>query len=230
MTTLSRSATVLPTVRGPAGEEPTSRAHALDAACCAQRTSAGARIGSMFLLCVFPYVALGAWQNQVTNPDFDSGTDAWLPSLAIGSGGVLSWDPLTGDPLAGSAKVDNVFVEPATDGWRQCVPISDLLYSVQVNVAAMVQAGNGCRVRLDFVKSASCFSGAVTALEIELTNSRNDGTFEMLGSGGKLQDGILAAGVFLEHVRVGGAATGDSSCWFDHVGIGSDTLFRATFE
>lgn len=184
----------------------------------------------LFASLLLPCIAFGAVQNQVVNPDFDSGTDSWLPSLAIEGGGILGWDPAAGDPASGSAKVDNVFVEPAVDAWRQCVPIGAPAYSLAVNVASSLQAGNHCRVQVDFVSASTCYAGAPIVLEVLLPNTRNDGTFESVTAGGALPDGTHAAAIYLEHVRVSGAPAGDSICRFDHVELSSDTVFQAPFE
>jgi len=187
------------------------------------------RIQLLFSLLI-PCAAYAAVQNQVVNPDFDSGTDSWLPSLAASGGGILSWDSATGNPAAGSAEVNNIFVEPAIDAWRQCVPIGAPAYSLSVNVASALKTGNHCRVQVDFVSATSCFSGAQIVHEILLPNSRNDGTFETLSAAGELPSGTHAAAVYLEHIRVDGAPAGDSVCRFDHVDLNNDTVFDTPFE
>lgn len=188
------------------------------------------RIGHLLCALLIPCAAAGAVQNQVSNPDFDSTTDSWLPSLADSGGGILGRDPAAGDPAPGSAIVDNVFVEPAIDAWRQCVPIGGPAYALGVNVASSLQAGNLCRVEVDFVEASDCHSGAQISLQILLPNTRNDGTFETLSSSGALPAGTLAAAIYLEHVRVAGAPAGDSICRFDHVDLDTDTVFEAPFE
>jgi hypothetical protein len=65
---------------------------------------------------------------------------------------------------------------------------------------------------------------------VTVSNSRNDGTFEALDASGSLPDGIRAAAVSLEHLRTDSAAAGNSDCWFDHIELGTSTVFADTFE
>ena len=65
---------------------------------------------------------------------------------------------------------------------------------------------------------------------MQLSNTQNNGAFELLGSGGALPDGILKAALTLEHVRVDSAAAGDSDCHFDHVQLGADTIFASGLD
>ena len=116
------------------------------------------------------------------------------------------------------------------DGWKQCVPMNSSNFAFQTEVAAALQTGNSCRITLDFIALADCVDGTPIALEVVLSNTRNDGSFETLSAHGTLPAGILAAAVFLDHVRSDVAAPGDSYCHFDHVELGADTVFDAGFE
>lgn len=167
---------------------------------------------------------------QVVNPDFNAGTAGWSFSLDAGGGGIVEWDAGTGDPSAGSARAGNVFVGAHVDGWRQCVAVSGSDYAFTAAVASALESGNHCRIRLDFIAAADCVDGTPIALEVVLENTRNDGTFETLVSGGPLPEGTRAAALFLSHVRSSAASAGDSFCNFDHVALTPDTVLAAPFE
>ena len=165
---------------------------------------------------------------QVVNPDFDAGTSGWTFHLDVG--GVLDWDDTVGDPAPGSVLASNVFPGAHVDGWRQCVPIASADYAFAASVASALQTGNSCRVTIDFIANQACTNGTPIALEVKLANARNDGTFETLSGGGLLPDGIQAAALSLDHVRSADAAAGDSTCHFDHVSLGADTIFLTSFD
>ena len=167
---------------------------------------------------------------QVVNPEFDSGTSGWTFHLDAGSGGVLDWDAATGDPAPGSVSAANAFPGAHVDGWRQCVAVSGADYAISARVASALQTGNACRITIDFIANQACVNGTPIVLEVKLANTRNDDAFETLASGGPLSDGIQAAALSLDHVRNAAAAAGDSSCHFDDVTLGPDTILHATFE
>jgi hypothetical protein len=167
---------------------------------------------------------------QVANPDFDTGTQGWTFRLDSGSGGSVDWDVLTGDPTPGSARAGNVFLGNHIDGWKQCVPISGPDFAISAAVASAVKAGNSCRITIDFIANQDCIDGTPIALEVQLSNTQNNGAFEWLGSGGALPDGILKAALSLEHVRSAAADAGSSDCHFDHVQLGADTIFAAGLD
>lgn len=175
-------------------------------------------------------LAVAAAHAQVANPDFDSGAVDWSFHLDAGGGGVLEWDDTTGDPAPGSVLASNVFPGAHVDGWRQCVPVATADYAFAASVASALQAGNSCRVTIDFIANQACVNGTPIALEVKLANARNDGTFETVSGGGVLPDGIQAAALSLDHVRSADAAPGDSSCHFDHVSLGANTVFRSAFD
>jgi hypothetical protein len=180
----------------------------------------------LFIAAAFATAAAG----QVANGDFDAGADHWGISLDAGAGGILDWDSTTGDPAPGSARAGNVFVGTQVDGWGQCVPFSGGDYAFSAAVASALQAGNSCRIRIDFIANADCIDATPIVLEVVQANARNDGTFETLAAGGTLPAGVLAAAVSLEHVRVKDAHAGSSFCHFDHVGLAADTIFIATLD
>jgi hypothetical protein len=167
---------------------------------------------------------------QVANPDFDSDTHGWAFRLASAGGGIVDWDSTIGDPAPGSARAGNFFVEPAVDGWKQCVAVSGSDFAFTAAVASNLQAGNSCRITVDFIALGDCVNGTPIALETVLVNTRNDGTFETLGAAGALPADVQAAAIFLDHVRVAGAMPGDSYCRFDHIELGADTMFVAHFD
>jgi hypothetical protein len=167
---------------------------------------------------------------QLENPDFATGMQGWGFRLDAGGGGIVDWDSASGDPAPGSARAGNVFPGSHVDGWKQCVPVSGAWYSVSAQVASAVKDGNSCRIRIDFIANQDCVDGTPIALEVKLGNTRNDGSFETIAASGSLPEGILAAGLFLEHVRAHDAAAGDSFCHFDHVALGGDAIFSAAFE
>ncbi len=179
-------------------------------------------------------LAFGAVVNaahaQVVNPDFDSGTSGWTFHLDAGGGGVLDWDGTVGDPAPGSVSASNAFPGAHVDGWRQCVPIGSADYAFSARVASALQAGNSCRITIDFIATQACANGTPILLEATLANVRNDGTFETLAGGAPLPDGIQAAALSLDHVRSADAAAGASTCHFDHVSLGADTIFVAAFD
>lgn len=184
------------------------------------------KTAALFVAAAFATGATG----QVVNGDFEGSADHWGISLDAGAGGIVDWDPTTGDPGPGSARAGNVFVGTQVDGWRQCVPFSSADYAVSAAVASALKAGNSCRIKLAFIANADCIDDTPVVLEVLLHNARNDGTFETLASAGKLPDGILAVAVSLDHVRVMEADAGDSFCHFDHVELTPDTIFAAAFE
>jgi len=165
---------------------------------------------------------------QVVNPDFDSGTEGW--GFRLASGGSVDWDSTVGYPAPGSAHAGNVLPGNRIDGWKQCVPISGPDYAISVAVASAVQAGNSCRIVVDFIANQDCVDGTPIALEVQLSNTRNDTTFELLGGGGALPDGILKAALSLEHLRTADADSGASDCHFDQVQLGADTIFSDGFD
>jgi len=181
------------------------------------------------LLLAFGMVA-NAGHSQVVNPDFDSGTNGWTFHLDAGGGGVLHWDAASGDPAPGSVSAFNAFPGAHVDGWRQCVAVAGANYAFAANVASALQAGNSCRVTIDFLAGPDCANGTPIALEVKLANTRNDGTFETVAGGGPLPDAVEAAALSLDHVRSAAADAGDSLCHFDHVSLGADTLFAAAFD
>ena len=165
---------------------------------------------------------------QVANPDFDAGTQGW--TFRLDSGGSVDWDAVTGDPMPGSAHAGNVFPGNHIDGWKQCVSISGPDFAISAAVASAVKTGNSCRIAIDFIANQDCVDGTPIALEVQLSNTQNNGAFEWLGSGGALPDGILKAALSLEHVRSAAAEAGSSDCHFDHVRLGADTIFAANFD
>jgi hypothetical protein len=175
-------------------------------------------------------VAAATAHAQVVNPDFDVGATGWTFHLDAGGGGVLQWDDASGDPAPGSVSAFNAFPGAHVDGWRQCVAVAGADYAFAANVASALQAGNSCRVTIDFLAGPDCANGTPIALEVKLTNSRNDGTFETVAGGGPLPDGVEAAALSLDHVRSAAADAGDSSCHFDHVSLGADTIFAGAFD
>jgi hypothetical protein len=174
-------------------------------------------------------IAAGA-NGQVANPDFDTGTQGWSFRLDTGSGGSVDWDSTSGDPTPGSARAGNVFPGNHIDGWKQCVPISGPDFAISAAVAAAVKTGNSCRITIDFIATQDCTDGTPIALEVQLSNTQNNGAFEPLGTGGALPDGILKAALSLEHVRAAAADAGSSDCRFDHVRLGADAIFAADFD
>jgi hypothetical protein len=182
---------------------------------------------------ILPLLSIGlaaSAAGQVVNSDFDDGTQGWSFRLAAAGGGVVDWDSGVGDPAPGSARAGNVFVEPAVDGWKQCVPVSGTDFAFTAAVASALQAGNSCRITIDFIALGDCVNGTPIVLEAVSSNTRNDGGFETISVGGPLPFGVEAAAVFLDHVRAKGALPGDSYCHFDHVQLGADTMFGAHFD
>lgn len=167
---------------------------------------------------------------QVANADFDTDAAHWAFVLDAGSGGIVGWDSTSGDPAPGSVRAGNVFAGARRDGWKQCVPFAAADFAIAVRVAAALQPGNSCRIRVDFIANPDCVDGTPIALESLIGNTLNDGSFESLTASGTLPDGIEAAAVFLEHIRSKDAAAGDSFCHFDHVEINAGTIFAAAFE
>lgn len=183
------------------------------------------------LLCLLAFgLAASAGHGQVVNPEFDAGASGWSFHLDAGGGGVLDWDATTGDPAPGSVSAANVFLGAHVDGWRQCVAVTGAAYAFSANVASALQAGNACRITIDFIANQACVDGTPIALETRLVNTRNDGVFETLAGAGPLPAGIKAAALSLDHVRSANAAAGASSCRFDHVQLGADTILQAAFE
>ena len=177
-------------------------------------------------LATFAPVAPG----QVVNPDFDTNAQGWSFRLDAGGGGFVDWDPTTGYPTPGSGHAGNVFPGAHVDGWKQCVPINGSDYALSAAIASAVKTGNSCRINVDFIASQDCVDGTPIALEVQVSNTRNDGAFERVGSGGALPEGILAAALSLEHIRVAGADAGSSDCHFDHVQLSDDTIFVENFD
>jgi hypothetical protein len=167
---------------------------------------------------------------QVANPDFDDGTQGWGFRLDSGAGGSVDWDAVNGDPAPGSVHAGNVFPGNHVDGWKQCVPISGSDYAISVAIASALQGGNSCRVTVDFIANEACVDGTPITLEVQLSNTQNNGAFEAVASSGLLPDGILAAALSLDHVRTAAADAGSSDCHFDHVQLVADTIFAASFD
>ena len=184
------------------------------------------KMSSLFIAIAFASSVHG----QVANSDFDTDAQGWSIRLDSGGGGFVDWDSTVGDPAPGSAHAGNVFPGAHVDGWKQCVPISGSDYALSAAVASAVRTGNSCRINVDFIANQDCVDGTAIALEVQLSNTQNNGAFELLGSGGALPEGILAAALSLDHVRVAGADAGSSDCHFDHVQLGADTIFVASFD
>jgi len=183
-------------------------------------------VAAMLLAASFASGARG----QVANPDFDTGAQGWSILLDAGGGGFVDWDSTIGYPAPGSAHAGNVTSGAHVDGWKQCVPISASDYAISAAVASAVQSGNSCRIKVDFIANQDCVDGTPIALEVQLSNTQNNGAFELLGAGGALPDGILAAALSLDHVRAAGADAGSSDCHFDHLQLGADTIFAENFD
>ncbi|HEY2394717.1 MAG TPA: hypothetical protein VGH81_01880 [Rudaea sp.] len=184
------------------------------------------KVTALFLATAFASDAHG----QVVNPNFDTSAQGWSILLDSGEGGFVDWDSTIGYPTPGSARAGNVFPGAHVDGWKQCVPISGSDYAFSAAVASAVQTGNSCRINVDFIADQDCVDGTPIALEVRSSNTQNNGAFELLGSGGILPEGILAAALSLDHIRVAGADAGSSDCHFDHVQLGADTIFAANFD
>jgi len=167
---------------------------------------------------------------QVVNPDFTTDTNGWSPFLDAGGGGSVGWDGTIGYPLPGSALAGNVFPGAHVDGWRQCVPFSAGDFALSAAVASSLASGNSCRIKLDFIALPDCVNGTPVELEAIAVNTRNDGTFETVGSAGALPAGIQAVALSLEHVHDKDAIAGDSTCHFDHILLDADTVFADDFE
>lgn len=185
------------------------------------------RLGCALLLIAMPFAGADA---QVANAEFADGMQDWAFRLDSGSGGVVDWSAATGDPAPGSAHASNVFPGNHIDGWRQCVALTGTDYILSANVASSVKTGNACRVVVRFIASPFCIDGTPIEATASVANTRNDGTFETLTASGSLPEGIQAAALSLEHLRLDVAAAGNSDCWFDHVELGSSTVFSDTFE
>jgi hypothetical protein len=169
-------------------------------------------------------------RGQVVNPDFDTGAQGWSILLDVGGGGSVGWASTLGYPAPGSAHAGNAFPGAHVDGWKQCVAIGGSDYAISAAVASALKAGDSCRIKVDFIANQDCVDGTPIALEVQLSNAQNNGAFELLGTGGALPDGVLAAALSLDHVRAAGADAGSSDCHFDHLQLGADTIFAANFD
>ncbi len=180
--------------------------------------------------------------DHVLNPDFD--TDPVSPSGYVGStspdpspwrwylsyGGQVTWDPLRGDPGAGSAHVGNVRSGARYDALAQCVTVAPGAYSLVVRVASQLKAGAACQVRVQVVDQTQCNTVALVLAEQTVRNVANSGSFETLTLSGTAPPGAGAMAIWLGHVSDASAQPGASDCWFDHVRLGGDVMFRAGFE
>ena len=81
------------------------------------------------------------------------------------------------------------------------MPFTATDFAVSARVASSLQAGNACRLRVDFIANTDCVDGTPIVLESVSANVQNDGSFETLAAGDALPVGVQAAAVFLEHIR-----------------------------
>lgn len=168
--------------------------------------------------------------DHVLNPDFDAATSPWRFFVDRGSGGQLDWDGARGDPAAGSAHVGNLWYGARYDLWGQCVTLTPGSVHVLARVAAQLQPGNACELRVSVLDQPDCNIAARVLVDLSARNTRNDGTFEPLSVSGVAPVAAGAVFIALGHVRSSDAPIGASDCWFDHVGFAGDLLFAAKFE
>jgi hypothetical protein len=167
---------------------------------------------------------------QVLNPDFDRATSPWQFFLDGGTGGSLDWSATRGDPALGSAHAGNVWHGARYDAWGQCVSVTPGSFQLDARVAALLQSGNSCEVRVAVVDQPDCNVNASVLLDVRVHNTHNDGNFEALSASGIAPAGSGAAAIFLAHVRTDAASIGASDCWFDHVGFAGDLVFAGSFD
>lgn len=168
--------------------------------------------------------------DHVLNPDFDAGTGDWRYYLDRGAGGRLQWDATRGAPAPGSARVGNVFRGDRYDTWGQCVRVAPGAFTLRAAVGAQVVAGNRCELRIAVLDQPDCNTQAIPLRDLKAYNTRNDGVFETVTIADTVPPGAGAAWVFLGHVRAASATPGDSYCNYDHVELGGDPVFAASFE
>jgi len=167
---------------------------------------------------------------QVLNPDFDTATSPWQFFLDGGTGGSLDWSATRGDPAVGSAHAGNTWHGARYDAWGQCVSLLPGSFQLDARVAAVLQTGNSCEVRVAVVDQPDCNVTANVLLDVRVHNTLNNGNFEALSASGIAPAGSGAAAIFLAHVRSDAALIGPSDCWFDHVGFAGDLVFAASFD